>query len=106
MTVEKAIAITDEIKENTQHEETKLAWINEVEGRIFCELLKNDPSDFKPHISIEEELFLPEVYARIYILYLVSMVSFKNSDYEAYSRAMIEYENSFSEYARYLIRNR
>ena len=106
MKIERLISLIDELKENSFHEETKINWINEVEGRVFCELLKKHPSDFLPHFSMEDEITVPEPYVRMFTCYILAMISFMLGEFDAYSRGMIEYENVFSEYAKFLMRSR
>ena len=106
MKIEKLIALVDELKENTLHEETKINWINEVEGRVFCELYKKHPSDFSPHFSMDDEISVPEPYVRMFTAYILGMIAFAAGEFDAYSRAMIDYETVFSEYARFLLRSR
>lgn len=106
MKVERLIATLDAIKENTVNDDTKLVWINEVEGRIACEIHKKTTAEIRSLVSGSDELSVPEPYSRIYILYLVAMIAFTQGEYDLYSRTVIEYETAFSEYAKYVIRSR
>ncbi len=106
MKVERLIATLDAIKENTVNDDTKLVWLNEVEGRIACEIHKKNTEETGMLVSGEDELSVSEPYSRIYILYLIAMIAFTEGNYDLYSRTVIEYEAAFSEYAKYVIRNR
>lgn len=106
MKVERVIATIDAIKENQINEDTKLVWLNEVEGRVACEIHKKTTSELRELVSVTDELSVPEPYSRIYTLYLIAMIAFTQGDYDLYSRTVIEYEAVFSEYARYVIRSR
>ena len=106
MKVEKIISIVDSIKKNDLSDDAKIVWLNEAEGRIAFEILKMKPDEFRPLASGEDELLAPEPYSKIYTLYIGAMIAFFKGDYNLYNRAVAEYENAFSEYARYVIRNR
>lgn len=106
MKVERLIATVDAIKENDVNDDTKLIWINEVEGRVACEIHKKNALEYRNIISINDELSIHEPYSRIYMLYLIAMIAFTKGEYDLYSRTTVEYEAAFSEYAKYVIRNR
>ena len=106
MKVEKIISVFDSIKENNVNDDTKLMWLNDVDGRIACEIHRKKAEEFIPLVGGDDELALPEPYSRMYILYLGAMIAFQGGEYSLYNRTMLEYEAAFSEYARYVIRNR
>ena len=106
MKVERIILTLDEMKENSVSEEVKIVWLNEVEGRVECEIRGKKPEEFVPLTSGEDTLSLPEPYSRAYLLYLCAMIAFAKGEYELYSKGIIDYETAFSEYARYYIRSR
>ena len=106
MKVERLIATLDAIKANDQNDDTKLVWLNEVEGRVACEIQKKKAGEFTPLVSGNDDLTVTEPYSRIYVLYLVAMIAFAEGNYDLYNKTMYEYESAFSEYARYVIRNR
>lgn len=106
MKVEKIISVFDAIKENEVSYDTKLVWLNEVDGRVACEIHKQKAEQYRALVGGEDELMLPEPYSRMYILYLGAMMAFLVGEYSLYNITMLEYEAAFSEYARYVIRNR
>ncbi|MBE6647344.1 MAG: hypothetical protein E7611_06910 [Ruminococcaceae bacterium] len=106
MKVEKIISIVDAVKTNSVNDDTKLAWINDVEGRVACEIHKKSADEFKSLVNGEEELSIPEPYSRMYTLYLIAMIALVQGEFDLHSKAFTEYELAFSEYARYSIRNR
>ena len=106
MKVRQIISLVDGLRENKIDDETKLFWINEIEGRIQNEIFKSAPGVFKPLISLENEVSAPEQYSRIYVLYLDAMILFGKGEYDSFHVVTAELERAFSEYARYIIRNR
>ena len=106
MKVRELLELVDTVKTNSVDDALKTRWIADVEGRVLCELHKADPTQLDLVIGEDYELSVPDAYAKMYVAYLVSMLEFVSGNYEAYGRMRSEYEQAFSMYARYLIRNR
>ena len=106
MKVDTILDLVDGIKANAIDEGVKLAWINEAEGRVECEIHKKKSKNIVLLTSGNDDLSVSGPYARIYVLYLIAMIAFAKGEYELYERTFVEYENAFSEYAKYYIRNR
>ncbi len=106
MKINEIISIADALKTNELSEEVKLGRLNDVEGRVFCEIRKMSPSDFQGAVSLTDELSVPAPYSKMYVLYLLAMIAFSRSEYELYEKMLIDYENAFSEYARFYMRNK
>ncbi len=106
MTVRELIDLADAIKENEIGEDVKLRWINDIEGRVFCEIYKRPHESFCPRVSDSEGLSVPEPYSSLYLPYLIAMIAFTKGEYESYKSAMLEYEAAFLLYAKYYIRSR
>ena len=106
MTVGKILELFDSFKSNELCDSVKIGWISDVEGRILCEI-HNIPFEkvILPKGS-EDSLTLPEIYARVYLLYMAAMAEFVNGDYSAYTKINGEFESALAMYARYYIRNR
>lgn len=106
MKVYELITMVDSIKGNKIPEDTKLRQINEVEARVFCEIEKNNPKDYREKVSLTDELSVPMPYSRMYLLYLCAMIAFSSGEFETYKELVFEYENVFCEYAKFFIRKR
>ncbi len=106
MRVNEVIAIVDAMKANELSEEVKIAKLNDVEGRVFCEIGKGTPKDFCAVISSSDELSVPAPYSKMYVLYLLALIAFQGKEYEMYEKMLLEYEQSFLDYAKYCVRNR
>lgn len=106
MTAGEILEIVDAIKENTMPDSVKLRFINEIEGRVLCEIHKKMPNEICDIVSENDELSVPSPYANIYSLYLISMIDFATGNFDGYVRSCAECESAFSEYARFCIRNR
>lgn len=106
MKVYELITMVNSIKSNSIPEDTKLRNINEVEARIFCDIYKKRPEEYCEKNSLSDELMLPSPFHKIYITYLLAMEELAAGEHEAYRTLMAEYEQAFSDYAKYCIRNR
>lgn len=106
MKVEEILMTVDAIRENALCDEIKLEKLNDVEGRVFCEIMKKKPSDYEKIISGTHELSVPIPYSKIYVLYLTAFIAFAQGDYDAYKFIMSEYETAFCDYAVHCIRIR
>ena len=106
MKVNEIISIIDELKENDVNDELKLFWLNEVEGRINGEIFKRKREELQSIVSLSDDLSAPSTYSRIYVLYLGAMIEFGKGNYDSYYKILAEFEKAFSEYAKYIIRNR
>jgi len=100
------IGIVDSIKKNEIGEDVKFGWLGDAEGRVLCEIKKMQAVDVSPITSGECELSVPSPYSKMYSIYLVAMICFFTGDYDGYVKANTEYEQTFSEYAKYCIRTR
>lgn len=112
MTLTQAIAICDELRPgNKWDNDLKTRWINEVQGRIHVMIhmtalrpLEEYQLEY-PHNpgDIDPELDVPTPYDRLYWLYLVAMVDFSNSDWQAYENSYALYNDVLKEYKKYYI---
>lgn len=106
MRVDEILSIADTLKENQISEEIKLQWLNDVEGRVHCEILGKAPEDFVTLKTTKDELSVPMPYARVYLNYILAMMAFIMKEYELYTDVMLRYERDFSKYAKYCLRSR
>ena len=106
MTVQDIILIADSMKPNKINEEVKLHWLDDVEGRIHCEILKASPDDYIRITTLRRQLSIPTPYAGIYISYILAMIAFAEKEYDLYTDISMRYEKEFSEYAKFCIRTR
>ena len=106
MTIGEIVSIADSLKRNEISEEVKLHWINDVEGRVHCEIFKFTPESYITLTGMKQELMIPMPYARIYIGYILAMAAFASKEYDLYSDLMMRYERDFAEYAKFCLRTR
>ena len=106
MKVRELLELVDAAKPNEITDSVKMHWINDVEGRAFCEIRGKDPKEFAPLMGEDGELSIPDAYAVTYQLYLTAMIELFAGNYTAYETVNALYEAALATYARYVIRNR
>lgn len=105
MTPNKAIEIVDGLKPNSYDEETKLRWINELEGMV--ERLVIQDKEFTPYAypaDMDKELLVPSPFDNVYTAYLEAKIDFYNKEYGNYNNSVAMFEASFTEYKKAYIR--
>ena len=113
MTVGEILAQVDEIKPNTYDENIKIAWLSELEGRIFNdiilthkhELVEDEEGNMvEPtftgydEASENEEVIAPDTYADLYKNYIYCMIDYSNSETDRYANSLIMFNNSYQQY--------
>ena len=106
MTVEKILEQFDALKSNQLSDTVKIGWLAEVEGRVLCQILGRSPEDVTLPKGSEDALTLPESFSRVYLLYLAAMTELFGGDHKAYDTIKREFEEEFSSYSKYIIKNR
>ena len=104
MTVRELLDIVDFTKKNEVSDELKIRWINDVEGRVQCEIHRISPDKVARVVSENDVLSVPDPYASLYMLFVVSMIEFSEGDYTNYARLTAEFEKSLVMYAKFVIR--
>lgn len=105
MKVRELLETLDATRQNQLSDSLKLRFINDVEGRVQCEIHKIAPRSVRFVVSEDDELTLPEPYSSVYLLFLVSMIEFAEGHYSDYARLSIEFEKNLEIYAKWYIRN-
>lgn len=106
MRVDEILSIVDSLKKNEISEELKLYWLNEVEARVHCEINRLPTEDFEKISTTLQELTIPMPYSKIYLTYLLAMISFSSKEYDLYTDIYMKYEREFSDYAKFCLRER
>ena len=105
MTVREMLDIIDSTKQNDVNEAIKVRWINDVEGRVQCEIYRVDPKHVKAVAAEDDCLSVPDAYSMLYMLFVVSMIEFTAGNYTDYTRLTTEFEKALELYAKWYIRN-
>lgn len=107
MKVSELISFVDTIKPNAFPVSAKVAWLNEVEGMVWTEVMLLSPLEFIPHTYDEStgegdaELLVALPHNKLYNTYLCAMIDFANGEYDKYQNTMTLFNAHFSEFMRW-----
>lgn len=113
MTLNEAIAKIDSLKPNQYTFAEKVAWISDVDGRIYRDLItKHENPEEKTWDGPYDEdsssalvLLAYEPYTDLYIYYMMAMIDQYNGEFTRYSNDMEQFNNSYQAFADDYIRN-
>jgi hypothetical protein len=113
MTLNEAIAKIDSLKPNQYTFAEKVAWISDVDGRIYRDLItKHENPEEKTWDGPYDEdsssalvLLAYEPYTDLYIYYMMAMIDQYNGEYTRYNNDMEQFNNSYQAFADDYIRN-
>lgn len=114
MTINDLITEVDDLKTNQYSDEQKVRWINEIEGRILDEIIRNrkiredeeipDEVYYDEAIDMDTELLVKEPYSDLYRYYLFSMIDLSNEEYDRYQNSAVLFNNRYQSFADYWYR--
>jgi len=107
---EKELKVKDAINEaglmipdHNVNEELLYIWLNRVQGLVGSLISEKE----LPRLQSElDELAVPEPYSALYPLYLQTMIYLYLGEYDRYNYLNSLFEASWSDYAKYYIRNK
>ena len=113
MTLNEAIAKVDTLKPNQYLYPEKVAWISDVDGRIYRDLItKHENPDeltwdgpYHEDSSTGLVLLAYEPYTDLYIYYMMAMIDQYNGEFTRYSNDMEQFNNTYQAFADDYIRN-
>lgn len=99
MKVQTIIDRLDRVKPNAYTDEDKLAWLNEVEGKVQTEIHLISIADVKQLDSLDDELTVPFPYDVLYDFFMQAMVDFYNGEYDRYANTYEMFNEKWGDYA-------
>ena len=105
MTVNEAINMVNATKPNQFDSSVKIAWLSEIDGKIFNEVIKthNNASieAFTGHTSGDENLLISAPYDSIYLRWLEAQIDYANGDTRRYNVSATAFQAEYSQFTRY-----
>lgn len=105
ITLGDVIAQLDQIKPNQYDLDTKVRWLNDVEGQLVQEIFSwhagTENLTF-PHFNsadLTQILLVPAPYHDLYVKYLCAQVDFANAEFNRYNNSMTLYNALLSSFA-------
>lgn len=107
MKVREVLNVVNDIKPNAFSNTTLMNFLNEVESMAWTEVLGNDPTEYVPLSSPEDndhELIVVKPYDKVYASYIQAMIDFQNEESTSYGNNMEMFNSTWSEYIKYMNR--
>lgn len=107
MKISELLAFVDSVKPNAFPASSKVAWLNEVEGMVWCDVMLLSPLEFKAYTYDEStgegdcELLVYAPHNKLYNVYLSAMIDFYNGEYDKYQNSITMFNSHFGEYMRW-----
>ena len=98
MTAGELVALADRLAPNPFDEDIKLGLVNEIEAKIFTELLLTESEDFEPIAQANmatAELSLPESRRSLYIAWMRTMLYWYMGEYDTYANEKAMFDNEW-----------
>ena len=113
MTLIEMIAMVDELRPNQISKQTKTTWLNEIEHRVYDEVISRAARfcpwfDFKPYeyeVDDDTELAVPDYYCDVYRTYICSKIDVALGEIDRYNNDAALFEAAWSDYAAWYRRN-
>ena len=90
--------ISQKIKDASISPVTITMWINDFELQNAYSLKKSIYTRLNYPEDKDKQLFLPEEYTKIYILYLSAMIDFMSGDIKEYNKSAMAFRKVYNEF--------
>lgn len=97
MTCYEIVSGIDNLRPNTESEQTKKEWINVLETKIAEHMTQFSECEV---VLSNEKLLLGEEYRDMYIYYAVSMIDLKNQDIAMYNNSSAFFNDMFTSWKK------
>ena len=107
MTINELIDYVGEIRPNSYGNQTKMVWINEIEGAVQTEIMGIYPADlmsYDANTDLDTELLVKAPHAKLYAWYVVAMMDLVSMGDAAYENSYRIFNKFWDEYARWYLR--
>ena len=99
LTVGEAINRTDALVPNTIAREQKMAWLNQLDGLAWQEVIlthaREVEAEFVPHKTESAELLIPPPYDEVYHYYLCMKMHLAGREIAAYNNARMLFNSAY-----------
>ena len=103
MTIQDLINSVDELMPNSYTENTKLKWVNELEGRVQADVFLLAPEEFKQS-TLDDELLIEYPHDKLYEPYLIAKIQFADGEYGNYQNSMQMFNSFWAEFVCWFAR--
>lgn len=110
MTIAEALEICDEVRPNDVSAALKIAWLSELDRRIFDEVLKTRTAvsfaGYNVQTLLSTELLAENGYGNLYISYLIMNIDLMNGEIHRYNNSSALFDSLFYEFGCYCSRDK
>lgn len=100
----------DEIKPNSVSMELKIAWLNEIEGLLYTEILlkhegeEREMPEYDMDTDPDTELLVPTIYGDLYLFWIMSKIDLQNMELDKYNNDRTLFNNAYDTFSDYWTR--
>lgn len=107
MKLREVLDFVEKIKPGNPYDtETKIQWLNELEGDIQSHLLNTAPQEIIQYTTedMETTLLIPAPFDRVYWPWVAAMIDFANGEYSKYQNTLRLVNDAYDKYAKWFHR--
>ena len=108
MTIQEVLTRIDNLKPNQYKITQKIAWISDIDGVIYKEIIKthvneedNEFVGYDDTTDLSTELLACEPYSELYVYYLMAQIDFCNGEYTRYNNTSALFNQAYQNYVNY-----
>jgi hypothetical protein len=112
MNISEAISLVNTLKPNQYSDSQKIAWLSQLDGKIFLELIKTHMGGidafhgYTADVDLETELLVEFPFSQeIYNYYLQSMIDRENGEVSKYNQSAAMFNEAYQAYVGWYNRN-
>lgn len=109
MTIQEALALADDMKDNLMDDGTKISFISEAEAMVHDGIIMK--CEHTPEQGIcpqydestpgDTVLLVPDRFAKLYVFYVMAAIDLKNDEMDKYNNHRALFENKYREFEDY-----
>ena len=106
MRVQEAIEKADRLRPNRFSDMEKIEWLSMLDGQVYDEVI----SRYEENVDVvfdgydeehmNEDLLIPDTYAKVYVDYLMAQIDFYNRDMGMYNNQIAVFSNGYQDFLR------
>lgn len=108
MTISEALNLVDDLKPNNVDRERKIAWLNDIDRRVFDDIFARHERDesnpetfpgYTPETDENTALLIPEPYCEVYRWFLEMQIDLVNMELAKYNNSVMLFDNAWKQFA-------
>jgi hypothetical protein len=107
VTIKELFDYVNEIRPNSYGNQTKLVWVNEIEGAVQTEIMGILPANvinYKDNVDLNTTLLVGAPHAKLYAWYMIAMIDLVTMGSGAFENSQKVFGKFWDEYARWYLR--